>query len=68
MCPARGPFLERPGILTGPKSDFADIKVSRNLERVLTSDEVHFVYLADKFTVKFPNLSKLPSGVENKTA
>ena len=67
MCPARGPFLERPGNLTGPKSDF-DIKVSRKLGRFLTSDEVHFVSLADNFTVKFSNLLKLPSGVESKTA
>ena len=67
MCPARGPFLERPGNLTGPKSDF-DIKVSRKLGRFLTSDEVHFVSLADNFTVKFSNLLKLPFGADNKTA
>ena len=42
------PFLERPGNLTGPESDF-DIKVSRKVERILTSDEVHFVSLADNF-------------------
>ena len=40
--PSWGPFLERPGNLTGPESDF-DIKVSRNVGRVLTTDEVHFV-------------------------
>ena len=67
MCPTRGPFLERPGNLTGPKSDF-DINVSRKLGRVLTFDEVHFVSLADNFTVKFSNVLKFPSGVENKTA
>ena len=55
----RGPFLERPGNLTGPESDF-DIKVSRKVGRVLTSDEVHFVSLADNFTVQFSNLLKLP--------
>ena len=55
----RGPILERPGNLTGPKSDF-DIKVSRKVGRVLTSDEVHFVSLADNFTVQFSNLLKLP--------
>ena len=48
----RGPFLERPGNLTGPESDF-DIKVSRKVGRVLTSDEVHFVSLADNFTAQF---------------
>ena len=48
----RGPFLERPGNLTGPESDF-DIKVSRKVESVLTSDEVHFVSLADNFTVQY---------------
>ena len=42
----RGPFLERPGNLMGPESDF-DIKVSRKIGRVLTSDEIHFVSLAD---------------------
>ena len=42
------PFLERPGNLTGPESDF-DIKVSRKVERILTSDEVHFVSLAVSF-------------------
>ena len=54
-----GPFLERPGSLTGPKTDF-DIKVSRKVGRVLTSDKVHFVSLADNFTVQFSNLLKLP--------
>ena len=61
------PFLQRPGNLTGPKSYF-EIKVSNKVGCVLTSDEVHFVSLADKFTVWFLNLLKLPSGVENKTA
>ena len=56
---SRGPFLEAPGNLTGPVSDF-DIKVSRKVGRVLTSDEVHFVSLADNFTVQFSNLLKLP--------
>ena len=55
----RGPFLERPGNLTGPESDF-DIKFSRKVGRVLTSDEVHFASLADNFTVQFSNLLKLP--------
>ena len=63
----RGPFLERPGNLTGPKSYF-EIKVSRKVECVLTSNEVHFVSLADNFTVQFSNTLKLPSGMENKTA
>ena len=55
----RGPFLERPGNLTGPESDF-DIKVSRKVGRVLTSNEVYFVSLADNFIVHFLNLLKLP--------
>ena len=56
---SRGPFLEAPGNLTGPESDF-DIKVSRKVGPVLTSDEVQFVSLADNFTVQFSNLLKLP--------
>ena len=55
----RGPFLEAPGNLMGLESDF-DIKVSRKVGPVLTSDEVHFVSLADNFTVQFSNLLKLP--------
>ena len=55
----RGPFLERPGTLTGPESDF-DTKVSRKVGRVLTSDKVHLVSLADNFTAQFSNLLKLP--------
>ena len=47
---ARGPFLETPGNLTGPKSYF-EIKVSRKVGCVLTFNEVHFVSLADNFTV-----------------
>ena len=62
-----GPFLERPGNLTGLKSYF-EIIVSRKVECVLTSNEVHFVSLADNFTVQFSNLLKLLSGMENKRA
>ena len=61
------PFLERPGNLTGPKSYF-EIKFSRKVECVLTSNEVHFVSLADNFTVQFSNLLKLLSRMKNKTA
>ena len=32
----------------------------------MTSNKVHFVSLADNFTVQFSNLLKLPSGMENK--
>ena len=60
---ARGPFLERPGNLTGPESDF-DIKVSRKGGRVLTSDEVHFVSL---YCIIFKPF-ETPSKMENKTA
>ena len=48
----RGPFLERPGKLTGPVSYF-EIEVSRKVGCVLTSNEVHFVSLAENFTVNF---------------
>ena len=61
-----GPFLERPSNLTGPVSYF-EIKVSRRVGCVLTSNEVQFVSLADNFTVQFSNLLKLSSGMENKT-
>ena len=63
----RGQFLKRPGNLTDLKSYF-EIKVSRKVGCVLTSNEVNFVSLADTFTVQFSNLLKLPSGMENKTA
>ena len=62
-----GPFLERPGKLTGPKSYF-EIKVSRKIGCVLTSNEVHFVSLADNFTVQISKLSKIVSLMENKKA
>ena len=42
-----GPFLERPGNLTGPKSYF-EIK----LGCVLTPNEVYFVSLGENFTVQ----------------
>ena len=61
---AWGPFLERPGNLTGPKSYF-EMKVSSKEVSVMTSNEVHFVSLANNFTAQFSNLLKLPSGVEN---
>ena len=47
---ARGPFLEAPGNLTGPKSNF-EIKVSRKVGGVVTSSEVRLVSLANNFTV-----------------
>ena len=45
-----GPFLERPGNLTGPVSYF-EIEVSKKVGCFLTSNEVHFVSLAENFTV-----------------
>ena len=60
-------FLERPSNLTGPESDF-EIKASRKVGHVLNSNKVHFVFLANNYTVQFSNLLKLPSGMENKTA
>ena len=65
--PTRDPFLERPGNLTGPKSYFK-MEVSRKVGSVMTSNEVHFVSVADNLTVQFSNLLKLPSRMENKTA
>ena len=62
-----GPFLERPGNLTGPKSRF-EIKFLRKVGCFLTSNEVHFVSLADNFTVQFSNFLQLPSAMENRTA
>ena len=47
----RGLFLESPGNLAGPKSYF-EIKVSRKVGSVLSSNEVYFVSLADNFTVQ----------------
>ena len=64
---AWGLFLESPGNLTGPKSYF-EIKVSRKVGCVLTSNEVHFVSLADNFTVQISKLLKIVSLMENKTA
>ena len=63
----QGPFLERPGNLTSPISYF-EIKFSRIVGCVLTSNEVHFVSLADNFTVQFSNLLKLLSRTKTKTA
>ena len=61
----RGPFLERPGNLSGLESD-SEINASRKVGCVLTSNEVHFVSLADNFTVQFLNLLKLSSGMKTK--
>ena len=52
----------------GPPKPYFEIKVSRKVGRVLSSNEVNFVSLADTFTVQFSNLLKLTSGMENKTA
>ena len=67
QVPLWGPFLESPGNLTGPKSYF-EIKFSRRVGCDLTSNEVHFVSLADNLTVQFSNLLKLLSRMKNKTA
>ena len=55
---ARGLFLESPGNLTGPKSYF----------EILSSNEVHFISLADNVTVQISKLLKLVSLMVNKTA
>ena len=67
----RGSFLERPGNLTGPKSYF-EIKVSRNVGRVVTSNEVNFVSLGDTLLYNFQTFwnyylewkTKLPNGLK----
>ena len=61
---ARGPFLERPGKLKGPVSYF-EIEVSRKVGCVLTSNEVHFVSLAENFTANFQKFCN--SHLERKT-
>ena len=63
----RGLFLERPGKLTGPVAYF-EIEVSRKVGCILTSNEVHFVSLAENFTVQFLKVLKLPPGMENKNS
>ena len=45
-----GPVSQSPGNLTGPKPYF-EIKLSRKIGCFFTSNEVHFVSLADNFTV-----------------
>ena len=52
----RGQFLETPGNLTGPKSYF-EIKFSRKVWCVPTSNEVHFVSLANNFEWKTKQLN-----------
>ena len=47
---AWGPFLEKPGKLTGPVSYF-EIEVSRKVRCALSSNEVHYVSLAENITV-----------------
>ena len=49
-CSCWGPFLERPGNLTGPKSDF-EIKIARKVGCALNSNKIDFVSLANNFTV-----------------
>ena len=57
-----GPFLER---LTGPISHF-QIKVSRREGCVLTSNQVHFVSLADNLTTIFKTFeTPILSGKQN---
>ena len=54
---AWGPFLERPGNLTGSESYF-EIQVSRKVGCVLTCDEVLFVSLANNFTIQYKTQGK----------
>ena len=65
--PGRGPFLETPGNLRGPKSYF-EIKVSRKTGCVLSSNEVHIVSLANNFAAPFSKRLKLQSLTEIETA
>ena len=52
--------------LTGPKSYF-EIKVSRKVGCVLTSNKVYFVYLPDDVSIRLSKFLKLPAEMENKT-
>ena len=61
-----GPFLQSPGNLTLPKWYF-EIKVSRKVGCVLTTNEVHFVSLAENFTVQFSKLLKRKSSMSSKS-
>ena len=61
FSPTWGPFLESPGNLTGPKLYF-EIKLSRKIGCFFTSNEVHFVSLADNFTVQFLSFEKRAPG------
>ena len=64
----RGPFLERPGKFNGPGIIFRNQILKKSMRCVLTSNEAHFVSLANNFTVPFSKLLKLPYLMENKTA
>ena len=52
LSETRGPFLERPGNVTVPESDF-EIKALREVGCVLTSNKVHFVSLANNLVLNF---------------
>ena len=54
---SRGPFLESPVNLTGPKSNI-QIEVERIRTRVLASKLLHFVSLTDSFVVLDAKLLK----------
>ena len=57
---ARGPFLERPGNFSGPKSNI-QIEIQRIRAQVLASRLLHFVSLTDSFIMLDAKLLKLRS-------
>ena len=63
MLSPGGRFSKVPVTLTGPKPCF-EIKVSRKVGSVLSSNEVYFVSLADNFTVQMSKLLKIVSLME----
>ena len=54
---ALGPFLESPGNVLGPKSNF-QIEIQRIRARVLASELLHFVSLTDSFIMLDAKLLK----------
>ena len=64
---SRGPFLERPGNFSGPKSDI-QIEIKRTRARVLARKLLHFVSLTDSFIMLDAKLLKPRSLMYTETA
>ena len=54
---SRGPFLERPGNFSGPKSNI-QVEIKRVRARVLAKKLLHFVSLTDSFIMLDAKLLK----------